>query len=268
MRWLFGIIGSLLVLVATVAAASAADLQRRSSPPASPSTATTRDFGEIIFQDTGNVFVSAASVRRAFGMTTINALAAAGIRYRPDSHAFQDARDTYVPLFAIDRGGTIDVIVEMNGLNERGEADDCQSCPRRLGLVRAEAGARGRVTNIGSFDNPAYGIVGRVHLLSQSGPTFLFGVHVARVEGDRYDLASLLVIGERGLVAGDVPLLPVSGMEVSDSAPLLRRRVRLEGDRLVVLYPGARPGQAVFRIGSDRLQLIEGGIPAALRQTH
>lgn len=47
--------------------------------------------------------------------------------------------------------------------------------------------------------------------------------------------------------------------------PLLSRLVRLEGDRLTILYPGSQPDRAVFRIGRNDLQASEGRVPTALR---
>jgi hypothetical protein len=269
---------------ANAAATSAASVPPRakSAAQASAATATVRDFQQSVdrFHEFRLGFGTEAAARRAYGPAVLDALAVAGIRYVPSRQQFRDARRAYAPLIAIDRGGRTDVIVVMNAL-EGDEVSLCIACSSNVGLVQS-----GRVTDLGGFDNNGMGSTGSVSLLAQSGPIIVLGFQVGYyMQGESGASATLRVIGERGVLAPEIPLFRESSYDSSfltgggespsadeqppednASAPPLRSRIRLGGDRLTVLYPDARPNRAVFRIGPARLELIEGRVPAALTQ--
>jgi hypothetical protein len=207
-------------------------------------------------------FASAAEARRAYGPAAIDALAAAGIRYVPGQRQFRDGERAYMPLIMVGRGDAPQLVVRMNAL-DGDTVSLCQGCSSRLGMVQS-----GRITDYGDLDNNGLGASGAVHVLAQYGPVWILGVHVGwSMQGERGDAASFHVIGESGRLSQEIPLLRNSGArDVSASAPLLRRRVRLEGNRLFVFYPGARPPNALYRIDPSEVTLIEGAVPASLTE--
>jgi hypothetical protein len=208
-----------------------------------------------------------------FGGLIVRGFAAAGIRFDVASREFRDRSQSYLPLVEIsyyppEGNSWDDIVVSTRRVLRDGEEEDCSDgCRAGLALIRVHDGRPSPARRIGLFDSGGYGIVGRVHWLGQSGQTYLLGVHVAQVDGGPegwWDRATLVVVGPAGVVASDIPLARNLSAHVSASGPLLSRRVRLEGDRLTILYPGMQPAQAVFRIGPTRLDLIEGRIPAQL----
>lgn len=222
-------------------------------------------------------FETADQARQAFGAHSFDALAAAGVRYDPIRRQFLRQTRVFAPEFVLDRGGAVDVIVRIAELDEQGAVLQCEACSVVVGLVRARPGAGGeaaRIIDIGMMGSNGMGSMGTLHLVAQGGHNAVFQIDVGwATQGQVGGSSDAFVVGERGFLPPLVPL-SFSSAEAVEAAEagtdLPAAQVRLDGDRLRVSYasPAANiaPGRAAYRIGPDRLELIEGTIPAELNR--